>query len=108
MRWRRAWTGELSSGQYTKLDVTLDPEDLERLVAEHLPGLEPSKLTVREAWQLLELEAETLLAVEQMVRLGHNIVGNQELLSNLRASRVRLLAALRTKHGLTAPDEPAS
>lgn len=107
MRWRRAWTGELATGHYTKLDITLDEEDLQRLLAEHLPGVSAAQLTVRETWLLLEQEAETLLTMDQIARLGHNVAGNQELLGKLHGERSALLGTLRAKHPSgAAPTRP--
>jgi hypothetical protein len=100
MRWRRAWTGELATGHYSKLDITLDEEDLQRLLAELLPGVPPASLTVTEAWLLLEQEAELLLAMEQTVRLHHNVEGNGKLIAQLHDERNVLLTRLRARLGI--------
>ncbi len=98
MRWRRALTVETASGRYEKLDLTLDEEDLARLVAAHLHGVKSSQLTLHEAWQLLEHEAEYLLSVEQMVRLGFNLPENQKRITEIGSAQDKLLHNLRQKY----------
>lgn len=97
MRWRRAVTVQTTSGQYHKIDITLDEEDLARMLAEKLPGTTAAQLTVREVWQLLEHEAELLLTMEQKVRL--DLPDNDLLIKQLLVAQHALWHKLGTKYG---------
>jgi hypothetical protein len=96
MRWRRAVTVQTANGQYHKIDITLDEEDLARMLAEKLPGTAASQLAVREVWQLLEQEAELLLTMEQKVRL--DLPGNDPLIKQLLAAHRALWDRLSAKY----------
>ncbi len=98
MQWRRALTVETASGRYEKIDLTLDEDDLARLVSTHLSGVRPDQLTLHEAWQLLEHEAEYLLSVELMIRLGHDVPGNQKRITEIGSAQDKNLHTLREKY----------
>lgn len=100
MRWRRAVTVQTGTGDFQKIDITLDDEDLGRMLAEKLPGVAPTQLSSREVWQLLEYEAELLLTMEQKVRL--DLPGNDPFIKQLLATQHALWDKLLTKYGETS------
>jgi len=98
VRWRRALTIETATNRFEKIDLTLDEEDLDRLLSHHLPGVKSSELTLHEAWQLLEHEAEYLLSVELLIRLRNSKEENQKLISEIGSAQDKLLNNLRQKY----------
>lgn len=81
-----------------KVYIDLDEDDLARIVAEHLPGVNPKELTIREAWQLLEYEAEYLLIVEQYIRLAHSSPENIEQMKKIPEDQKSFYRKLRDKY----------
>lgn len=67
MKVLRGGSAEVGSNKWVKFDIELDGSDLQRLLIEN--DLSDVTLTVREAFSLLEAEAETLVTLK-MEQLG--------------------------------------
>ena len=61
MEWTRSWTREISTGEYAKIGITLDEQDITRILAQELPGVVPSQLSSGEALKLLVFDAEMFI-----------------------------------------------
>jgi hypothetical protein len=66
---RHGWSGEVAPNRWAKFDITLEEEDLRRLV-----GAGPGTLTLTTtlAYQLLEAEAERLVFDKLIRRYGYD------------------------------------
>lgn len=67
---RRTWTEEVGPNRFSKLEVGLDQEDVTRLLTEHLPGVDPSSVAVRDLFIALEYEAAILLVLARRARFA--------------------------------------
>lgn len=84
MRVMVGWSGEIGSNRWAKSDIELDENDLQRLGEEI--GFDPTKLTIREAYQLLRLQAEVYV-VEDMLKRGASNV--DELTAQVQANNIK-------------------
>jgi len=92
---RHGWSGEVQPNVWAKIDITLEEEDLRRILGpgyRDLPGL-----TTAVAYQLLELECERLVMAKLVTRHGYNPVEGAAKIGELdqqkNAIRDRLLRA---------------
>lgn len=97
MQWRRALTVQTASGEFHKMDITLDEDDLARMLAERLPGTTPAQLTVHEVWQLLEHEALLLVLTELKLRI--DTTSEEPLIKQLLTMQQSLWGKLAAKYG---------
>lgn len=72
------WSAEIAPNKWAKIDITLEEEDLRRLVGDAAPTL---STTV--AYQLMELESERLLYAKLVQRYGYDPVEGKEIIARL-------------------------
>ena len=101
MEWHRSWTHEKATGEYIKIGITLKEEDLQRVLGEMLPTVRPDELTILEAFQLMETEAEEFINAIAMIRF--NFPDLQTALSTiegLRTQRGNVITDIKKRLGL--------
>ncbi len=80
MQVKQGWSGETDHNKWAKFDVTLEEEDLRRLVGED----KRHTIDTAVAYRLLELEAERFVMVKLVSRYGYDPVKGREIITNLR------------------------
>lgn len=91
MKVRHGWSGEVKPNVWGKASVELEEDDLRRLLVQAgLPGDHP--VSVANAYQLLEVEAERLLTAKLISRYGYD---GAEQLAALGAQREALFTKLK-------------
>src|SRR5688500_18321109 len=89
---------ERSTGNYEKVVVTLDEGDLARTLVEQVPEIIPSDLTTREAFQVLELEAQIFLLSVSIIRFNYpEQTAGADQLKRLQVSRLNLLQDVKLR-----------
>lgn len=68
---RRGWSGEYASGQWGKLDISVDEVDLARILHQRGISQPVESIPIRVVFFLLEFELEKLLYGELMSRYGY-------------------------------------
>ncbi len=90
MQLRQGWSGEVAPGRWAKFDITLDEEDLRRLLG---PGYKDLKmLTPAVAYTILELEAERLVIAKLVNRYGMDRDEGAQTIATLEAQRHQVCA----------------
>lgn len=69
MIWQRGYTAETGTGTFEKIKITLDEDDLARLLLEHAPGVDPAKMRLVDVFRLMEGQAEYLIQADRLIRL---------------------------------------
>ncbi len=93
---QHGWSGEIG-GRWAKFRVTLDEDDLRRLIAGAGftdPDTVRRGLSTGVAFQLLELEAEKLILVKLILRYGYDSTNGRHQINQLDTKKANLLAAL--------------
>lgn len=80
MQVHQGWSGEVDHNKWAKFDITLDEEDLRRLVGDDMRRT----IDTTTAYRLLELEAERLVMAKLVSRYGYDPVAGREILTSLR------------------------
>ncbi len=80
MQVRHGWSGEVDHNKWAKFDITLEEEDLRRLIGDDKRRI----IDTTVAYRLLELEAERLVMAKLVSRYGYNQVEGREILTSLR------------------------
>ncbi len=100
MQLRQGWSGEVAPGRWAKFDITLEEEDLFRLIANAFgEDFDTDRLLdeipVSQAYQILEIEAEILVLSKLVVRYGMS--GDQAVpqIDALRKQQNAILGQLR-------------
>ena len=70
----------MDHNKWAKFDITLEEEDLRRLIGEE----KRRSIDTTIAYRLLELEAERLVMAKLVSRYGYNQVEGREILASLR------------------------
>ncbi len=70
----------MDHNRWAKFDITLEEEDLRRLVGEE----KRRSIDTTLAYRLLELEAERLVMAKLVSRYGYNPTDGREILTSLR------------------------
>lgn len=91
MRVRAGWSGEMANQSWRKADVDCDESDLLRLSVEH--GFDTAKLTVAQAYKLLEAEANQLLIAQLITRFGPQF-NRPEYIQEFESYKASLAAAV--------------
>ncbi len=97
------WSGEVSSGRWAKADVTLEEEDLRRLLRAHDLADAEDLLTTTEAYRLLEGEAERLILLKLVMRHGLPIDDAKKTADTISAHAETIYTALRTRRSDADP-----
>ncbi len=95
MQIEHGWSGEVQPNTWAKFKVTLEEEDLRRLVGPDIRD----ELSTGEAYQLMELEAERLVLVKLIARYGFDPQEGKQKLTTLAgqlADLIRKVAARDT------------
>lgn len=94
MQVRQGWSGEVAPGRWAKFDVTLDEEDLRRLLGPDYRKLKA--LTPAIAYTILELEAERLVIAKLVNRYGMDRDEGGKAIAELEAQRTQVCAHVTT------------
>lgn len=93
MQVKQGWSGEVSPNQWAKVDVTLDEDDLRRiLLTAGLEEVDPANLPVYLVFQILDAEAERLVVAKLVTTHGYE---GQAQLAAAQANRQKALAKVR-------------
>ncbi len=94
MRVMQGWSGETATNRWAKVDVTVEEEDLRRIL--HTAGLPvDQQLSTADAFKLLAGEAERLVLVKLMVSYGYPVTEAQQKIAAITATADRVLAHYR-------------
>lgn len=89
MQVRHGWSGEVSTNRWAKFDITLEEEDLRRILGE---AYETRNLSTSVAYQLLELEAERLVLAKLVARYGYNPAEGRAAMMKLEQDKQNLVS----------------
>lgn len=90
MQVRQGWSGEVDHNKWAKFDITLEEEDLRRLIGNEAKD----HIDTTTAYRLLELEAERLVMAKLVSRYGYDPVEGKEILTSLRKQIESLVGSL--------------
>lgn len=90
MELRQGWSGEVAPGRWAKFDITLQEEDLRRLLGSDYKELKA--LTPAVAYTILELEAERLVIAKLVNRYGMDRDEGAQSIATLEAQRNQVCA----------------
>lgn len=100
VRIRHGWSGEYASNKWGKYDVTVDDEDLWRLLTEN--GLdeiheEALRLTTVETFILLDAEAQRFLLAGMIAKYGYPAEAGTEEMNRLTGRRDAVIASIKAR-----------
>lgn len=93
MRVRHGWSGEVESNRWAKFDIELEEDDLRRILVGN--GIAPStvdKLSLVNAYRLLEIEAERLVLFKLIRRYGYSRDSASQQLAGLATELQEILS----------------
>ncbi len=94
MEIRHGWSGETQPGRWAKFAVTLQEEDLRRMLGAGHESLR--NLSTGRAFQLLELEAERLILVKLVTRYGYDPADGKTSIDDLETRKRALILEIRS------------
>ncbi len=95
MRVKQGWSGEIEPNKWAKVDVEVDEQDLGRMLREAGIEVPLDRVPLLTAYSLLEAEAERLVLLKLMIRLGYPQEQGSKELAAFEQSKINMLDNLR-------------
>lgn len=95
MQVRNGWTGEVTPGRWSKVDVTADESDLRRVLIEAGLSLDlTASMTTAQVWTILDAEAERFVLLALVAREGYPLAEAKPKIEAASARKAAVLKAL--------------
>ncbi len=95
MRVKQGWSGEIEPNKWAKVSVEVDEQDLARMLREADIDVTLDRVPLLTAYSLLEAEAERLVLLKLMIRLGYPQEQGSKELAAFEQSKINMLDNLR-------------